>query len=66
MCDMPFGMAPFVPASGSPDPEPPDPPPDLPGPSVRALISARPLPVFRPGAPPLHALVPPHALVRSS
>ena len=59
MFDMPFGMAPPVPAPEPPEPAPPEtvpPPPVLPEPAVRTLMAARPLPAFGPGAPPLHAL----------
>ena len=57
MFDMPFGMAPPVPARDPAPPERAPPLPVLPGPSARALMAARPLPAFGPGAPPLHALV---------
>ena len=56
MFDMPFGMAPPVPA---PEPEPSEaapPPPVLPTEPARALMAARPTLAFGPGAPPLHAL----------
>ena len=56
MFDMPFGMAPPVPASEPPDDAPP-PPPVLPPEPVQAVRSAPASGAFGPGAPPLHAFV---------